>query len=167
MKKEYFIYRYFNKNNEIIYVGLTERPLKNRVREHSTEALFQETEYIDYAVCDCAADMEIYEIYYINKYLPKYNIKSAKPEKTSIKLPELDFQIFWQKEGSVINTGEKKEFSVALNNGGRLFFIILDPYCKNPEDIKVNIKIQGKSIVNAQELAEILKIGTEVLGHLN
>lgn len=60
MKKEkYFIYRYFDKQNTVIYVGLTSRPLSQRVKEHSVEKLQSETYRIDFSPVKTAADMRM------------------------------------------------------------------------------------------------------------
>jgi len=42
-------------------------------------------------------DMNIYEIYYINKYKPKYNTRYMNEEKFSLELPELNFKIYKHK----------------------------------------------------------------------
>ena len=70
---KYYIYRYFNKNEEVIYVGLTSRPIQKRIKEHEVEELQKETYRIEYAIVETAADMRMYELYYINKYNPKFN----------------------------------------------------------------------------------------------
>lgn len=81
--KKYFVYRYLDKDNNVIYVGLTARPLKKRVREHKVEELNLETVKIQYIILPNEAQMRQRELYYIDAYKPKYNkrdVHSGKPE---------------------------------------------------------------------------------------
>lgn len=73
MKKKYFVYRYLDINKNIIYVGLTSRPLKHRVKEHKMEELNNETSKIQYIIVPNETQMRMRERYFINLYKPKYN----------------------------------------------------------------------------------------------
>ena len=78
----YFLYRFLNKNNNIIYVGKTTNPMKKRMNRHRhcPKQCYQERTKVLYAELETKADLFIYEVYYINKYMPKYN-KATKYKK--------------------------------------------------------------------------------------
>lgn len=71
--RNYTVYRYLNSNGEVIYVGLTSRPLKQRVYEHSVEELEKETAKIQFILLPNESQMHQYEWYFIDLYKPKYN----------------------------------------------------------------------------------------------
>ena len=89
--KKFYIYRYYNKNDEVIYVGLTARPIAKRVKEHEVEELQKETARIEYSTVESAADMRMYELFYINKYKPKYNKRDLYKDGVNLSIPELKF----------------------------------------------------------------------------
>lgn len=73
----YFLYR-FLKDDEIIYIGKT-KDLDKRLRVHFSgnghlsHECYYETDKIEYARLKTNTEMDMLEIYYINKYSPKYN----------------------------------------------------------------------------------------------
>ena len=89
MNKKYFVYRYLDKDNNVIYVGLTARPLRERVREHKVEELNSETEKIQYIILPNESQMHQREWYYIDAYKPKYNKRDVHNGKPEI-MPEYD-----------------------------------------------------------------------------
>jgi hypothetical protein len=101
MNKKYFVYRYLDKDNNIIYVGLTSRPLKERVIEHKVEELNSCTAKIQYIIVPNEARMRMRERYYINLYKPKYNkrdVYDGLPEP----MPEYDSKwINYPKNGDI------------------------------------------------------------------
>lgn len=74
---KYYVYRYLDKNGNIIYVGLTSRPLKMRVKEHCLEELNKETDKIQFILVPNETQMRDRELYYINLYKPKFNISNV------------------------------------------------------------------------------------------
>lgn len=73
------IYRFLDKDNNIIYVGKTV-DLVNRMTTHFSgghldESCYEQVNKIEYIKCENQADMNIKEIYFINKYKPKFNTK--------------------------------------------------------------------------------------------
>lgn len=70
MRQSYFIYKYI-KDNKIIYIGKTKRPLNERVNEHKKD-LPKDCD-IYYFECISEADMNIAELFLIDKYRPEYN----------------------------------------------------------------------------------------------
>jgi len=82
-----------NKNNEIIYIGKTIN-IDQRLRQHMMDKdkkWFKTVNKIYYAECLNKTDMDIYEIYYINKFNPCHNIQSVNNSKFSQVLNELNF----------------------------------------------------------------------------
>lgn len=80
----YNVYLFYNKDNKIIYVGKTKRPMDQRMKEHfgshghlSVEILKQ-VEYIKYYEFFTEQDMDKAEAYLIKKY--KKNLFNTKNE---------------------------------------------------------------------------------------
>lgn len=100
----YYIYQFVNDRNETIYVGKTKN-IKNRMISHFTSGHLPKECYnaiskILYAEFSSGIDMDIYEIYYINKYKPKYNTES-KYESNSTVFVFSDIE--WKKYSDVID----------------------------------------------------------------
>ena len=86
-----YIYKMFDKNNKIIYIGKT-IDIDQRIRQHSLDKDWFKTVYkIYYAECLNKTDMDIYEIYYINKLKPLHNKQLVNGVGFSVLLDELDF----------------------------------------------------------------------------
>lgn len=96
MSKEYCIYKHMNKDNECIYVGLTDN-MNRRQSEHKRSTVhYNDVSYILYAQCENKTAMIIYEQYYINKLNPIYN-KADKREDTVhglVGIMELVFTVY-------------------------------------------------------------------------
>ena len=67
MRQGFFIYKYV-KNNNIIYIGKTKRPLNERISEHKADLPLECDIY--YFECSSEADMNIMELFLIDKYRP-------------------------------------------------------------------------------------------------
>ena len=88
-----YIYKMFDKNNEVIYIGKTIN-IDQRLRQHMTDKdkkWFKTVSKIYYAECLNKTDMDIYEIYYINKLVPLHNKQSVNGCEFSLLLDELNF----------------------------------------------------------------------------
>ena len=82
----------YNKNNTVIYVGRTER-LSKRLCDHKlNDFWWNEVDKITVSKLKSKTDMAIYEIYYINKFKPKYNTKDKFDDYCTLKLKELKFE---------------------------------------------------------------------------
>jgi len=93
---DYFVYKFVDDNNQIIYIGKTIRLLARMVQHfqtdsHLTDECYDNVKYVFYSLLKTNAEMDIYEIYLIDKYRPQYNQKSVyeQDEMSSIVLPEL------------------------------------------------------------------------------
>lgn len=115
----YFIYKFYDINNELLYVGKT-TGLKSRFSQHVKDKVWRDEIFtVEYAICDSKSDMDIYEIYYINKLNPKYNISLVnKNDKPSIILPELNFTC---KNISVLNLDS--DIKTQINNSHTEFHL--------------------------------------------
>lgn len=76
-KRIYFVYRFLDSDNNVLYVGKTET-LNYRIRTHFTKGHLPKECYnsvakIEYLTMKSIIMMDIREIYYINLYKPEYN----------------------------------------------------------------------------------------------
>lgn len=76
----YYIYKFLDKNQKDIYIGIT-NDIKRRINQqhftnfgHLSESCYDETEYVIYSKCRSYDDARIKERYLINKNNPKYNL---------------------------------------------------------------------------------------------
>lgn len=94
IKNGFYVYRMLDKNGKIIYVGQTIN-LKNRMSAHFSnldeDDWRNEVENVEYIELKTKTDMIIYEIYYIAKYYPKYNI-DYKNDECTFQLEELEWK---------------------------------------------------------------------------
>lgn len=78
IKSEYYVYRFLDEKNNILYVGKTV-DLDKRMNVHfGNNGHLSENEYakvkkVEYIRCDNQAEMSVKEIYFINKYKPPFN----------------------------------------------------------------------------------------------
>ncbi|OAA84703.1 GIY-YIG nuclease family protein [Clostridium ljungdahlii] len=95
----YWVYKIFDKNIVLLYVGKT-TDLLNRPKAHYSDPWGNEIDKIVITEYKSATDMELYETYYINKLKPKYNIAKVMDTPT-VNLPEpnlwLDYEQEYQK----------------------------------------------------------------------
>lgn len=66
----FYVYRFLDEKNNIIYVGKSKQDLEQRFRGHLhlPDACYDLTYKIEFIECFTESDMSIKEIYYINKY---------------------------------------------------------------------------------------------------
>lgn len=84
------VYRFLNKDNEIIYIGKT-KDLDNRIKthEHLPKECYLERYKIEYCTFETEDDMDFAERYFVPKYNPKYNTV-LKGKSITLELPQLD-----------------------------------------------------------------------------
>ena len=94
----WYVYIFVDKNNKALYVGKTDR-LRHRINEHlrgrsNTKGyLLKEVDQIYYLQLETQCDQELYEIYLISYYKPKYN----KFSKGMIGKVQLDLPMEWNR----------------------------------------------------------------------
>ena len=155
--KEYYIYKYLNKNEEIIYIGLTSRPIQRRIKEHEVEELQKETYRIEYAKVMTEADMRMYELYYINKYNPKFNVRDLYVDGNQITLPELNFVPYLETniEQDIRNTLNERIYSSWVKDG-QIDIIVNDAYERRKEK-SVSLNINGQPKLKKEELIKVIE----------
>ena len=102
--------------DSLVYLGRTKQPLQSRIRGH----LFKKPMHrsiainlvtkIEYAAFPTEADMNLYEIYFINLWKPPLNIDDKCKDELTVHLPEVEWSTFatplwdkWIKEISLID----------------------------------------------------------------
>lgn len=106
----YILYRIYY-GDTIVYLGRTKQPLQARIRGHMFQKpmhkliLIQNVSKIEYTELRSEADMNLYEIYFINLWKPALNRDDKARDKLSIRLSELEWIEFvpthwedWKKE---------------------------------------------------------------------
>lgn len=114
MKLRGFVLYKFYYGDVMVYLGRTKQPLQDRIRGH----LFKKPMHraidislvtkIEYAMFSTEADMNVYEIYLINKLKPVLNVDDKTGDEPTIILPEVEFITFdchlWDKWKQEINS---------------------------------------------------------------
>lgn len=100
MDKKYYVYKFLNDNQEVLYVGKTtnlkDRMFKHFNSGHLSPECYSEVSSIRYIECKTDLEMTIKEIYFIDKYKPKYNSVFVNDESMD-PIEEFD-NIKWDKE---------------------------------------------------------------------
>lgn len=104
--------------NCLAYLGRTKQPLQARIRGHMFQKpmhraiCIHNTTKIDYAMFKTEADMNLYEIYFINKWKPPLNVDDKARDDLTIELPDVEWADFlpvnwedWKKSIPVGNEG--------------------------------------------------------------
>lgn len=116
----FILYRIFY-GDTLIYLGRTKQPIQNRIRGH----LFKKPMHrsidinlvskIEYAQFQTEADMNLYEIYFINLWKPPLNIDDKCKDNLTVSLPEVKWTKFqtplWEKWKEEI---EKNDIKYAM-----------------------------------------------------
>lgn len=92
------IYRFINKDNEIIYIGKAKN-LRNRLATHShlPEMCYEERYKVEFCLFNTEYEMDFAKRYFIPKIKPKYNTV-FKDRVMTFDIPELD-NISWYEFG--------------------------------------------------------------------
>lgn len=124
----FILYRIFY-GEHLVYLGRTKQPLQSRIRGHlfkkpmQRELHIEQISRIDFPTFASEADMNLYEIYYINKWKPPLNRDDKAPDELSVDLPEVEWRLFetplWEKwRAEIIAAGaiheEKKRRKLAF-----------------------------------------------------
>lgn len=144
----YYIYRFLNEDNEIIYVGKTKN-IHYRMKQHfggsghlSSEC-YEETSCIEYLSIKTKIDMDIRELYYINQFKPKHNTQNKQKERLTT---YIDFNDQWELYKSR-NEETIKELEEELKKHQEQVSI-LEENIKNTKDELRNIKIENTYLKN-------------------
>ena len=89
--KTYIVYKFYNCNNELLYVGIT-NDLKHRINQHKNKEWYSEISQILTSNNFTKNEAHIYEIFFIANDNPKYNINHIKGGCVNFILPEIKFK---------------------------------------------------------------------------
>lgn len=95
--KNYIVYKIYY-GNTVAYVGKTDRTIQERTREHLFEKPLNRifdinfVTKVEYHNFDSEADMNLYEIYYINLLKPALNCDDKVKDELTVKLPEVEWK---------------------------------------------------------------------------
>lgn len=108
--KGFILYRIYY-GSWIAYLGRTKQPLQARMRGHMFAAPMhravdiQNVTKIEYTELPTEADMNLYEVYFINLWKPPLNVDDKARDSLTMRLPELQWKEFiparwddWKKE---------------------------------------------------------------------
>jgi len=133
MIKGFILYRIFYES-QMVYLGRTKQPLQDRIRGHMFKRpMHRDIDIslvvkIEYAEFKTEADMNVYEIYFINEFKPPFNRDDKAQDKLSFSLPCVQWNIFktklWDKWKEKINADiaeeENKRITRIEHNNQRL-----------------------------------------------
>ena len=94
-----YTYRFINKYNETIYVGYTGQTMAQRMNQHFNKGHLPKKCYREVAKIECIkwatkSDAQIMEVYYINKYKPKYNKQDKRLDQLTLQLEEKEWKTY-------------------------------------------------------------------------
>lgn len=92
-----FVYFFYDQNNTLLYIGKTTN-LRNRFEQHFSKQIVDaepwkknvDSKKIILLSCITECDLDIYETYFINKYIPLYNKDKIFSSSLSFELPYLE-----------------------------------------------------------------------------
>ena len=108
------VYRFLDKDGNVLYVGSTQNSLSARIGNHSCNGhllgkCYDDTVSIEYIMLPTKADRKIAELYFINKYQPSYNTKDKDKLGISFNIPFLECFTWKKYEGFVSFLQTKEE----------------------------------------------------------
>lgn len=125
---KYYIYRFLDKNNKIVYVGKTVS-LKKRLKSHFninggnlSEEQYSKVEKIEYLITKNRIDMDIKELYYINKWKPKFN-KSNKYNNNSTDIKIDETNDIWISYDIDVKSKVQNDYNIVKNYGSESHLI--------------------------------------------
>ena len=94
-----YTYRFKNKCNNTIYVGYTAQTMAQRMNQHFNKGhlpkeAYKEVAKIEYIKWATKSDAQIMEVYYINKYKPKYNKQDKRLDQLTLVLEEKEWKTY-------------------------------------------------------------------------
>lgn len=113
-----YIYKFYNIKKDLLYIGKTEDLLR-RMNQHFKDDFKEwknDIEHIEFSMCSNKTEMDLQEIYLINRCKPKYNIRDNREDDVStMKFRVLNFRnlslkvIFSGFENKKFNPSEELE----------------------------------------------------------
>lgn len=98
--ERYYVYRFFDKFERIIYIGRT-RDIVNRIEKqhfggkgHLSQDCYDEVRKVEYAELSSANEQYIYEIYLISQHKPMHNTQFMSDSNIEFQLPGLEWKVY-------------------------------------------------------------------------
>ena len=106
-----YTYRFKDKYDNVIYIGYTGQQMAQRMNQHFTKghlpkSVYEEVAKIEYMKHKTKSDAQVWEVYLINKYKPRYNTLNKKNDALTINLGEEKWKVYQVLKQP--NTGSKK-----------------------------------------------------------
>jgi len=94
-----YTYRFKDKYDNTIYVGYTGQTMAQRMNQHFNKGHLPKECYREVAKIECIkwatkSDAQIMEVYYINKYKPKYNKQDKRLDQLTLVLEEKEWKTY-------------------------------------------------------------------------
>ena len=95
-----YTYRFIDCNENIMYVGYTAQSMAKRMgqhmeRGHLPKKAYKNIQRIEYIKWDTKSDAQVMEVYYINKYHPRYNRLENQNDRLNIQInEEKEWQVY-------------------------------------------------------------------------
>ena len=94
-----YTYRFKDIEGNIIYVGFTGQTMAERMNQHFTKGhlpaeCYKSVVSIEYMKWKTKSDAQVMEVYFINKYKPKFNKLNKKSDALTINLGEEKWKVY-------------------------------------------------------------------------
>ena len=94
-----YTYRFKDKYGNTIYVGYTGQKMGERMNQHFTKGhlpkeCYQSVAKIEYIKWKTKSDAQVMEVYYINKYKPRFNKQDKRSDTLTIQLDEKEWKTY-------------------------------------------------------------------------
>ena len=94
-----YTYKFNDKYDNVIYIGYTGQTVAQRMNQHFTkghlpQSVYEEVAKIEYIKHKTKSDAQVWEVYLINKYKPRYNTLNKKNDALTIDLGEENWKVY-------------------------------------------------------------------------
>jgi excinuclease UvrABC nuclease subunit len=103
-----YTYLFKDKYDNVIYIGYTGQTMAQRMNQHFTkghlpQSVYEEVAKIEYMKHKTKSDAQVWEVYLINKYKPRYNTLNKKNDMLTIDLGEENWKVYQVLKQQAIN----------------------------------------------------------------
>lgn len=94
-----YTYRFKDIYDNTIYIGYTGQKMSERMNQHFTKGhlpkeCYQSVAKIEYIKWKTKSDAQVMEVYFINKYKPKFNKQDKRSDTLTIQLDEKEWKTY-------------------------------------------------------------------------
>ena len=139
---KFYVYRFLNNNEDIIYVGKTSQKIEARINghRHLSKECYDEIKSIEFIELNTRTDMSIYEIYYINKFKPKYNVQSLYDDAPNMKLEDK----IWHNYDEYLSLKQKIKNDNHIRKAEKIIPLTREQILKQHKCLETKILVQQK-----------------------